>query len=146
MGVSIKFLYYYTLVPAAALHEGLLMAAVLAVGTDALVALFPGNVGRAALLAVVPEPVVERRVVLERRGLVVELAVLAVGVCAVKHCLVREHEAVGDHGQQRAVDVVSRVLGAQASKLLGILERGELLGLGEVGPGNRGEHFLVYRS
>lgn len=121
------------------------MAAVGAVCTDALVALFPGNVGRAALLAVVPEPVVERRVVLERRGLVVEFAVLAFGVCAVKHCLVREHVAVGDHGQQRAVDVVGRVLGAQASKLLGILERGELLGLGEVGPGSRGEHILVYR-
>ncbi len=121
------------------------MVAVLASGTDALVTLLPGKVGRAALLAVVLEPFLERRVVLELRGPVMEFAVLAVGVCAIKLCLVREHVAFRDHGQQRPVDVVDRVLRAQTSKLLGILERDELLSLEEVGPGSWIEYCLVCR-
>ncbi len=68
-------------------REKALFAAVVAVGGDALVALFPVDLRWAAAEALTLEPVHEQFVVLERRGLVVELALFAVRELAVEKSL-----------------------------------------------------------
>jgi hypothetical protein len=137
------------LVPAT-FDEELLIAAVFAVGDDALVALVPANLRRAANFAAVLEPVVERRVVLQCRRLVVKLGRFAFGEVLLEQLL--EIRPTVDEWQKGAVDVVSfdldavatypngAFLGLEAGQRLELLELGDLLGLGKIVPHNRGEH------
>ena len=112
--------------------EKALFAAFVAVGGDALVALFPAEVRWATAEALTLEPVHEQFVVRERRGLVVELALFAVRELALEKCL--EAAPVVQQRQERADDVLGVILDVDLGGVLEVVELDKLFLLREKDP------------
>jgi hypothetical protein len=115
-----------------AAREKALFAAVVAVGGNALVALLPVDFRRATAKAFALEPVHEQFVVLERRGLVVELALFAVREIALEKRL--ETAPVAQERQERAYDVLDVILDVDLGGGLDVVELDKLFLLGKEEP------------